>query len=266
MNKTIKHRRKLNTEQITVLRLLYMFRFGTNELFAEYFGKKDRSFVFKRLKILQGHGLVGKRFDGSYRLLGKPAAYYLTPDGARQLQEARKIQVNIKGIYKDKSVSEQFVARSLNLFAIHNRLRTQYGDKLELFTKANVNYEEYDYFPQPLPDAYIRFKDSNKHFFLDVYYDDQPKVVAVQRMKQYIKYEESGEWLATKTDLPVVLAVCESAGLVKQVQRYMRKSLKEAWESEVVYALTTKAELMSDELAVWRRVDEPDEKLALKDI
>lgn len=259
-----KHRRKLNDEQLGVLKLLYKFRFGTNELFAEYFGKKDRSFVFKRLKILHEQGLVGKRFDGSYRLQGKSAAYYLTPDGARRLQEACDIQVNIKGIYKDKNVSEHFVERSLNLFAIRNQLHKQYGDDLKFFTKANMNHEEYDYFPQPLPDAYIRL--DNKQFFLDVYYADQPNVVAVSRMKQYVKYEESDEWSATDTDLPVVLAICESAGLAKRVQRYMKKSIRESWDSEVVYALTTKPELMSGEQAVWHRADEPDEKLSLQTI
>lgn len=261
-----KHRRKLNDEQLDVLKLLYKFRFGTNELFAQYFGKKDRSFVFKRLKILQEQGLVGKRFESSYRLQGKPAACYLMPGGARRLQEARNLQVNIKGIYKDKSVSEQFVERSLNLFAIRNQLCAQYGDDLQFFTKASMNHQEYDYFPQPLPDAYIRFKDSDKHFFLDVYYDDQPKVVAVSRMKQYVKYEEGGEWQTTGTDLPIVLAVCESTGLAKRVQRYMKKSLKESWDSEIVHALTTKADVMGDESDIWRRVDESDEKLGLLEL
>lgn len=174
------------------------------------------------------------------------------------------MSVNIKGIYKDKSVSEQFVERSLNLFAIRNQLYTQYGDDLRFFTKANTNHEEYDYFPRPLPDAFIRL--GKRHFFLDVYYDDQPKVVAVSRMKQYVKYEESGEWSATGTDLPAVLAICESAGLAKRVQRYMKKSLKESWGSEVVYALTTQNELMSNELAVWQGIDGLDEKLSLQDI
>jgi len=67
-----KHRRKLNDEQIEVLELLYKFRFGSNDLIAQYFGKKNRSFVFKRLSILLEQGLIGKRFDSSYRIKGKP--------------------------------------------------------------------------------------------------------------------------------------------------------------------------------------------------
>src|SRR6201995_1657432 len=134
----VKPRTNLNNDQLEVLKLLYKFRFGTNELFAQYFGKKAPSFVFQRLKILQEQGLVGKRFEGSYRLLGKPAAYYLTPDGARILQDQSGLDINVKGIYKDKSVSEKFVAHSVDLFAIRNRLHNHYGDELLFFTRSDM--------------------------------------------------------------------------------------------------------------------------------
>jgi hypothetical protein len=262
----IKHRRKLNEQQLEVLRLLYKFRFGTNDLFAQYFGKKDRSFVYKRLSILLERGLIGKRFDSSYRLQGKPAAYYLTPDGARMLQEARNVQVNIKAIYKDKTVSEQFVAHSLEVFAIRNQLNAQY-DNLSFFTRTDMNREEYDYFPRPLPSAYVRLKSSDKHFFLDIFHDNEPHFVAKQRMKQYVKYDEDGDWTVTETDLPIVLAVCESSNVAKRVQKYAAKALEDSWDDdEVVFAVTTKAELLSGELAVWQHAEEPDVKLALQNI
>ncbi len=266
MNKTVpKHRKKLNDQQLEVLGLLYKFRFGSNDLFAEYFGKKDRSFVYKRLTILQEQGLIGKRFDSTYRLQGKPAAYYLTPEGARRLQEARGMEVNIKAIYKDRGVSEQFVSYSLELFAIHNRLKAQYGESLKFFTKTNLSHEDYDYFPKPLPDAYIRLGD--RQFFLDIYHDDQPYFVAVRKIKQYIAYDENADWSVTETDLPMILAVCESSGLVKRVQKRMVKALDGEWsDSEVVFGVTTKSELLSGEPKAWQRADKPDEMLALQDI
>lgn len=260
-----KRRRKLNSEQIEVLRLLYKFRFGTNDLFAQYFGKKDRSFVYKRLKILHEQGLVGKRFDSSYRLLGRPAAYYLNPEGARTLQEALGLEVNIKAIYKDKSVSEQFVSRSLGLFAIHNRLKSEYGDSLKFFTRSDLNREDYDYFLQPLPDAYVRLDD--KQFFLDIFYDTEPSFVAKRRIRQYIKYDEDGDWVATETELPKVIAVCESKGLAKRVQKYMAKALDDAWpDSEVSFVFTTKPELMATSQRVWQRTDDSGDMLSLQDI
>lgn len=271
MSKSVsKHRKKLNEQQLVVLELLYRFRFGSNELFAQYFGKKDNSLAYKRLSVLIEQGLVGKRFEGSYRIQGRPAAYYLTPEGARRLQEARDdLRINIKTIYKDAGVSEQFVSYRMELFAIHNQLKAQYGDALSFFTASDLNNDDFDYFPRPLPDAYIQLKteDGEKQFFLDVFHDDQPYFVAVRKILQYIKYDEEADWVVTETDLPVILAVCESSGPAKRVRKRMIKALKDAWsDNEVVFALAAKGDLLGDNRSVWELADEPDEKLSLLDI
>src|SRR6266496_1922463 len=169
MNEPIKRRRKLNTEQLEVLELLYKFRFGSNDLFAEYFGKKDRSFVFNRLSILHERGLIGKRFEPSYRLQGKPVAYYLLPEGARTLKQYRDAddtdEMNIKGIYKDVTISESFINHCFKVFALYNQLTEQYEDEIDFLSKtdlAGVND-----FPKPLSDAYITLEaNPTRHFFL----------------------------------------------------------------------------------------------------
>lgn len=251
MNKSVaKHRRKLNAEQLEVLELLYKFRFGSNELFAQYFGKKDRSFVFKRLSILLEQGLIGKRFDSSFRLLGKPAAYYLTPAGARALQERRepdKPEISIKAIYKDKTVKDDFVRQCLDIFAAYNRLRSEYGDRLKFFTRANLNYEQFNYFPQPLPDAYIRLRlgGEEKQYFLDFYYDKQPFFVAVKKNKKYVEYAESGDWDDTGTTLPAFLAVCESASLCGRLQKRATGLADNSFNEELVFVWANKAEFQA---------------------
>lgn len=269
MDKSVpKHRKKLNASQLEVLYLLYKFRFGSNDLFAQYFGKKDRSFVHKRLTILLDQRLIGKRFDSSYRIQGKTAAYYLLPEGARRLQEARGIEVSIKSIYKDRIVSEQFVRYRMELFAIYNQLRTQYGDTLKLFTAPELNKDGYGYFPHPLPDAYIRLKASrkNKQFFLDVFHDDQPYFVAVRKILQYVKYDEDAEWGVTDTDLPIVLAICESPSLAKHVQKRIAKALNDVCSDSLTFAVTTKAALLNGQPTIWQKVDGPSKKLSLGNI
>jgi predicted transcriptional regulator len=74
-----KYRKKLNEEQVAVLQLLWRFRFASNEQIAKYQQKPNSKAVQKRLKILEDQGLIAKRYDKSYKLQGKPAAYYLTP-------------------------------------------------------------------------------------------------------------------------------------------------------------------------------------------
>lgn len=266
-----KHRKKLNAEQLEVLELLYKFRFGSNDLIAQYFGKKDRSFVFKRLSILLEQGLIGKRFDSSYRIQGKPAAYYLTPAGARALQERRKPDedaINTKAIYKDKTVKEGFVRHCLDIFAIYNRLRAQHGDRFKFFTKASLNYERFDYFPQPLPDAYIRLRlgGEDKQFFLDIYYDSQPFFAAARKIKSYVDYAENGEWEETGTALPVMLAICESPSLQKRLQKRIASNTNDSWGDELIFALTNKAEFSGDQTAAWHLAVDPGAAVTLQAI
>lgn len=265
-----KRRRTLNQGQLEVLKVLFKFRFVTNNLLAEYFDKKDRSFVHKRMTILLERGLVGKRFDSSYRLRGMPGAYYLMPEGARQLQAAHDTEINIKAIYKDKELSDQFVRYSLEILAVYIQLRRQYGEALRFFTRAFLNHEDYEYFPQPLPDAYIRLKagERNKQFFLEMLHDDQPWFVAVRKILQHIKYEEDGDWAETDTNHPTILMVCESERLAKRVRKRAAKALDDSWdEDNLEFAVTTKAQLLGEEMAIWKtavggdtfRLDQLDE-------
>jgi hypothetical protein len=270
MNKSeVKTRRKLNNDQLLVLKLLFKFRFGSNDLIAQYFGKKDRSYVFKRLTILFDQGYIDKRFDSSYRIQGKPAAYYLTPTGARILKgNFEDIELNIKSIYKDKAVSESFVQHCLDVFAVHNQLKEIYGDALLFFTKSQL--ASYDYFPNKPPDAYIRLKgrEGENQFFLDIYHDSQPFFTIVRRMKQYISYSEDGDWAATETDLPKVLIVCESISTQKRLIKQIAKALNDTYEDEIAFYITTKAQLknIKNSDAIWQEANDPETLLSLRSI
>jgi hypothetical protein len=244
MNEPIKHRRKLNTEQIEVLELLYKFRFGSNDLFARYFGMKDRSFVFKRLSILQERGLIGKRFEPSYRLQGKPAAYYLLPEGARTLQKYRDQddadEVNVKGIYKDARVSEAFIKHCFNVFHLYNQLTDQYDD-IDFLSKSD-QVSLIDELPKPLPDAYITLDtDPTEHFFVDVLDDDAHLLVdASKKMRRYIKYRGDGDWAAlSESPFPKLIFVCNSEKACKQVQKRCDYLIDKSWETDITVQVIT---------------------------
>jgi hypothetical protein len=264
---TPKYRKQLNENQIKVLKLLFKFRFGSGELLAQSFGKQRATDIYRRLRILEDQGLIAKRYEPSYKLLGKPAAYYLLPAGARALQQHDpKIEINIKTIYKDKSVSEQFIRYCLDIFAVYLQLQAKYGDKLKFFTKSQL--AKYDYFPEKLPDAYMRLKtgDGEKQFFLDIYHDDQPFFTALRRVKQYIDYSEEADWSVTETDFPTILAVCESTSLLKRLRKRIPRLVNDSWEEDMQFALSTKADLASGKNAIWQLADDPDEMLALSQI
>lgn len=258
-----KHRKKLNTEQLEVLELLYKFRFGSNDLFANYFGKKDRSFVFKRLSILLDQGLIGKRFDSSYRIKGKPAAYYLLPAGARVLQESRPDRpINIKAIYKDKTVSEDFVNYCFEVFSLYCQLKRTYGDSIKFITKSQLA-NRYDYFEDFVPSVYIRLNvdGSEKHFFLEYLQNSKPFFTILRRLGQYIEYADSGEWEAgTNSDLPKVLLVCDNPSLQKRLLKKASRIFADAGDEIGFYIAG------SESINEWQGLDDPDEIISLSQI
>lgn len=271
MTNNPKYRRPLNSDQVDTLELLYKFRFGSVDLVREHFNKSSRGLIFSRLKVLEEQGLTAKRFDSSYRIQGKPAAYYLLPEGARKLQERRGSEdeeVNIKSIYKDKSVSETFIQHSLNIFAAYNQLKAHYGDSLDFFAKGDL--AGYEHYPKPLPDAFLSLEagQDTKHFFVEIQEDSQPFFTAVRKVKKYIDYKGSGEWAITETNFPVILFTCESASLQKRLQKQMLKMLSRNLTDDLAFATTTEKELrtLNDNDIIWQSTSDLDEKLSLRGI
>ena len=256
------HRKTLNIDQLKVLELLYKFRFGSNDLVAQYFGKRDRSFVYKRLKILLEQGLIDRRFDSSYRLLGKPAAHYLLPEGARMLQAAKSnTAINIKVTYKNKSVSEEFVGYCLALFDIYCQIRRSYGDAVHFFTRHQLA-GHYDYFDDFVPGAYMRIdmEDGDKDYFIEYLQSSKPFFASVRRLKQYIEYADTGEWEAgTDCDFPKVLLVCDASSLQDRLMKRADSILDEA-DDELEFYITDR------EVNTWRNLAAPDVLLTLSQL
>jgi hypothetical protein len=218
--------------------------------------------VYRKLQVLERRGLIAKRFDSSYRLLGKPAAYYLLPEGARKLQDDKQTtesKARIKAIYKDKSVSEQFIEECHNVFSIYAALR-EHNASLKFFTKADLSHEDYEYFPQPLPDAYIKLQDG-KHFFMQIHHAHQPFFVATRAVKRYMDYFENGIWDDTGTDFPVVLFVVDSASIQKRLNKFKSKN---AEDIRIYTAL--KSDVLNGSSRIWHNADELEEAYSLKEL
>lgn len=265
MSSTIpNYRWPLNDDQLKTLELLYKFRYSSSDLIAQYFNKPNGNFVYKRLKILQEQGYIGKRFDSSYRIKGKSAAYYLLPKGARKLQEQRgsedKDSINIKTIYRNKSASETFISHCLNILTAYNSLKVIYGDRLSFFTRSDL--VAYDYFPSPLPTAFITLKgeSDDRHFFFELLSDSQPFFAHVRRMQQYAAYYDSDEWDVTETSFPTILLVCSSKALQTRMMKYLSKQ-----GDELSVYTTSFDQLKNKSIWIGDQADQ-DEAIALEDI
>jgi hypothetical protein len=268
----VKYRRPLNDEQLVVLRLLYWYRFGTCKYITQYLGKKDIKVVQKKLKVLEDQNLIGKRYEKAYKLQGRPAEYYLTPKGARLLMKRtdpktriveKVTEQGIKNLYKNASVSSDYVQHCLKILEVSLRLSELYGEKLQFFTRMQMI--PFDYLPVWRPDGFMSIgsgakgKGAPKRFFLDVWDGTRPFFVSVRKARSYITYSEDGDWPADKTDIPIVLMLCNTARDERKLRRQITKALDESYE-ELVYATATIETLMgaSSPKRIWQIVGDDE--------
>ena len=255
--------RELNNDQQAILTLLLQFRFITKQSLTTLFANSHPGMdVYRKLQVLEKRGLIAKRYDPRYRLLGKPAAYYLLPEGARKIQSCRQgaeSKALIKAIYKDKSVSEQFIEECLTIFNIFVALR-EHNTNLKFFTKADLSHEDYEYFPQPLPDAYVKLPDGT-HYFLQVHHAHQPFFVATRAVKRYGDYFENGVWDDTGTDFPIVLFVVDSTSTYERLNKYINKIA-----GDVIIFIALRSNALRGNDRIWHNVNEPEEDYSLKEL
>lgn len=225
MNSEQTKNKRLNIKQLSILDTLYRFRFGTTELIANALNVKTKNKMNERLKVLLDQEYVGRHYGPEYRLLRKHATYYLLPKGIkalRQLNDKCNDSV-LHNIHKDKTASEQFINHCLAIFSTYCKLKEKHGENLRFFTKSQL--VQYEYFPKPLPDAYVRIqagKDMTQ-YFLEMLQTERPFFVSVRKARRYIAYSETGEWEDTGTTLPTIVLVCDSETLKKRMDKQLLK-------------------------------------------
>lgn len=262
----VKYRRPLNKQQVRTLHLLYWYRFCTAKQLAHSFKKPNPKAIQNKLQILEEQGLIGKRYDKSYKLQGRPAEYFITPKGARALEAAQPNTTNqwaTKSLYKNKTVSDDFLRHSIAVTDASKCLRALYGNKVEILTKSYM--AQFGSYPTWTPDLHIKVPTHDetpaKHYFVDIWDGTKPFFVSVRKTRNYVNFKESGDW-EDNEQFPAILAICENVQLQKKLNRQMKRILNEAWDDELIFATTTKQLL--DEATkptdkIWSRIDADDE-------
>ncbi len=266
-------RSSVSSSQITLLHLIYKYRFVSSQLIADTLGIKTISVIYRRLEVLVKYGYLDKRFDKRLKLVGVPAAYYLTPKGLRMLQalpnHEQVTEAAIKGSYRDKSVGQEFVSHTLNVYKATNLLKQQYPS-LKVFTKRDMT--QYDYFPSQLPDAFLSLPTDDpqrpKRFFFDLVSDRLPRTALDRRIAHYCEFFDESGWEVTGSELPILLLLSEWGPAEKRIQRNVRIQLDRSdMEELVVYTSTAAAlENITDEHAIWTSIEDTDELVELSQI
>ena len=261
----VKYRRPLNKQQVRTLHLLYWYRFCTAKQLAHSFKKPSPKAIQNKLQILEEQQLIGKRYEKSYKLAGRPAEYYITPKGARALEVAQPNTTNqwsTKSLYKNKTVSDDFLRHTVAVTDASKQLRTIYGSKVEILTKSYM--AQFDSYPTWTPDLHLKIpahgETPAKHYFIDIWDGTKPFFVSVRKTRNYVNFKESGDWEEDE-QFPAVLAICENTQLQKKLSRQMKRILSNAWDDELVFATTTnqqfsEATKLTDK--IWSKVDMDD--------
>lgn len=220
--------KSLTVQQIHLLKILYKFRFITAELAGQYKGVSTRAANIA-LGILLKNELVHRRYDKSYKLLGKAARYYLAPKALKLLRDEYGLNSAVlHARYKDAHVSEAFVDHTIKIVEQCTGIRLSYPNMFTLYTKAEL--ADSDEFPQPLPDLYItkihESDDQQNSYFLDIV-DDTQLFLIKKRIAQYVEHYESGDWNGRV--YPTIVLICASDLIAKKLRAYIQGALDNAF-------------------------------------
>ena len=267
----VKYRRPLNKQQIRTLHLLYWYRFCTSKQLARSFDKTSPKSIQNKLQILEAQGLIDKRYDKSYKLAGRSAEYFIAPKGARALEKANPNSTNAwatKSLYKNKTVSDDFLKHCITVTEVAQRLRAIYGDSKKVHILPKSYMAQLSYYPSWTPDLHVEIpakgETPTEHYFLDIWDGTKPFFVSVRKTRNYVNFKDSGDWQEDES-YPAILAICEDERTQKKLNRQMKRILDEAWDDELVFATTTRLKVEEAARAsekIWYQVEE-DESVAL---
>lgn len=253
-------RNKLNAKQISLLKLIYKFRFVTADLIAVH-KSMSRSAVNYALAILVDQEYLGRRYDNSYKIAGKSAAYYLTSKSIQFLKESFTLNNKVlMNMYKNKTVSDNFIDEKLLAMRTYLALRESYPDVFNIYTPQELG--GFNDLPDPKPSLYLhRIKPSESKpndYVLDIISDSRLFIIK-KRVQAYIEHCDSKVW--GEDAYPTVLLVLGNSRAEYNVLKYTEPLL----EDFDIYATTIKRLQGSDgnNNGIWSDAVETDRLIML---
>ena len=122
-----------------------------------------------------------------------------------------------------------------------------------------VDLQKYEYFPDPMPDAFISIiGKTTRHYFLDVFDDFTPPCVLRKRARTYFNYAQEPGWDENTqlTPFPKILFICPSESMKTHVARYVKALLEKTYDDKISLFLTTKTRIEAKEYEnIWQKVE-----------
>lgn len=253
---------KTTTKQKEILFLLYKFRFLTTNHFVKLFNHKDPHRIKEWLSDLLEKKYINRHYDRkSFGENAKPAIYFLAPKARQILKTEKDVDLaELEYIYKESSRTKKFINHNLflvdmYLFLLDNKSK---DEVIKFFTK--VDLRRYEYFPNPIPDAFISVVgETIKHYFLDVFDEATPPFVLRKRVRMYLDYVEKPDWddNTNFTLFPKILFICPHESMKKHIEKYTKSLLEKTYEERISLFLTTKTKIEhgDQDNNIWEKIE-----------
>ncbi len=247
---------KLTDKQLNTLLYLYKFYFlHTNQL-QKLFNHRKPQTVQEWLKYLKDKQYIRSYVVSSSKLIAntQPAIYYLTILARRKLKNNPKCEVSVLNRVYQSRPSEGFVYKNIFLADIYLNLLSQMEGEEKLHFSTQANLKGFNYFPNPMPDAFIAIKTpkKTKRYFL-FSFDGIPWFRLESRIKKYLEYVDYNEWNNyTKDPLPSFLFICPKEYIKKKIYKLISREITDG-----KFFLATKQEILQSGFkgGAWEKVE-----------
>ncbi len=249
----------LTDKQLTILTLLYRFRFLTSTHIQHLLNDKTPRLTNYHLKILTSQNYINKHYTRTLGSGNQPAIYFLASGSIKALQNIEGIETKtLQRIYREKIRSQQFISHALFIVQYYQYLLTESAKSkhiLHFFTKTDLL--AHTYILHPLPDAYfarVDDKKETKRYFVEVIDLGAPRFALRKRIEQYTDYIDNGTFEeVTRHPFPTILFICPTLGVQIYLKKYLAKMYDESSLDQVSMYLTTRKGAFA---GVWEKVEE----------
>ncbi len=250
---------KIKPKQIQIIQNLLKFRFLTTNQVQKLLDHKEPKHAQEWLKDLLDKKYIKRVYDPkNFEENTRPAIYFLAPL-SRSLLKSEVDADSLEYIYKEHTRQDKFIYHCLSVADVYLYLLSQKNINEELNFFSKFELLKYEYFPDPLPDAFIAVKGetNTRRYFLDYFDEYTPSWVFRLRVRKYLEYADKNDWDENTdfTPLPNILFVCPNENSKRHIQLYSKALLEKTFEDKVALFLTTRSKLQfGGKNNIWQKV------------